>query len=341
MDRLKPIIAQLAQGESLTESQATEAFSILLSGEATQSQIGSFLMALHMRGETVKELVAGAKLLREYAVKVRASENVHENIIDTCGTGGDNVGTYNISTAASFIIAACGVPVAKHGNRALSSKSGSAEVLESLGVRLDLQPEQITHCIETIGLGFMFAPLHHSAMKHVGAARAELGIRTIFNLLGPLANPAGAKYQLLGVFDKAWVEPIAHVLAQLGSRAAWVVHGSDGLDDLTTTGTSHVAALKDGQVTQFDIAPEDADLPRAQMADLIGGTPAENAKALRAVLDGKRGAYRDIVVLNAAAALLITGHASDLRDGAHKAQTALDEGHAATLLDQFVALSQR
>lgn len=336
MDKLKPIIAQLAQGKPLSEDQATEAFSILLSGDATQSQIGSFLMALHLRGETVTELVAGAKLLREYVVPVRAPENA----IDTCGTGGDNVGTYNISTAASFIIAACGVPVTKHGNRALSSKSGSAEVLESLGVRLDLQPAQITHCIETVGLGFMFAPLHHSAMKHVGAARAELGIRTIFNLLGPLANPASAKYQLLGVFDKAWVEPIAHVLAQLGSRAAWVVHGSDGLDELTSTGTTHVAALKDGQVTQFDIAPEDADLPRAQMADLIGGTPAENAQALRAVLDGKTGAYRDIVVLNAAAALLITGHASDLRDGAHKAQTAIDEGHAAKLLDQFIALSQ-
>jgi len=340
MDRLKPIIAQLAQGKSLSESQATEAFSILLSGDATQSQIGSFLMALHLRGETVTELVAGAKLLREYVVPVRAPAHAPENMIDTCGTGGDNVGTYNISTAASFVIAACGVPVAKHGNRALSSKSGSAEVLESLGVRLDLQPEQITHCIETCGLGFMFAPLHHSAMKHVGAARAELGIRTIFNLLGPLANPAGAQYQLLGVFDKAWLEPMAHVLAQLGSRAAWVVHGSDGLDEVTSTGTTHVAALKDGQVTQFDITPENADLPRAQMADLIGGTPAENARALRAVLDGKAGAYRDIVVLNAAAALLITGYASDLRDGAHKAQTALDEGHAAKLLDQFITLSQ-
>lgn len=335
MTDFKSLIAKVADGHSLSSGDAEAAFDAMMSGEATSGQIGAFLMALRVRGETVDEITAGAKIMRSKAVQVLAPANA----IDTCGTGGDASGTYNISTAASFAVAACGVPVAKHGNKALSSKSGSAEVLEKLGVKLDIGPDQIRRCIDEAGIGFMFAPAHHSAMKHVGPTRAELGTRTIFNLLGPLSNPAGAKFQVVGVFDDKWVEPLAHVLKNLGSMRVWVMHGSDGLDELTTTGPSRVAELKDGNVSTFEVTPEEVGLPRAAAADLKGGDPDENTAALRRLLDGETGAYRDIVALNAAASLVVAGKAPTLKDGVQMAGDAIASGAAKAALDKLVAVS--
>lgn len=335
MTDFKSLIAKVADGHSLSRVDAEAAFDAMMSGDATSGQIGAFLMALRVRGETVDEITAGAKIMRAKAVHVPAPENA----IDTCGTGGDASGTYNISTAASFAVAACGVPVAKHGNKALSSKSGSAEVLEKLGVKLDIGPEQIRRCIDEAGIGFMFAPAHHSAMKHVGPTRAELGTRTIFNLLGPLSNPAGAKFQVVGVFDDKWVEPLAHVLKNLGSTRVWVMHGSDGLDELTTTGPSRVAELKDGSISTFEVTPEEVGLPRASAADLKGGDPDENTAALRRLLDGESGAYRDIVALNAAASLVVAGKAPTLKDGVTMAGDAIASGAAKAALDKLVAVS--
>jgi anthranilate phosphoribosyltransferase len=335
MTDFKSLIAKVADGHALSSGDAEAAFDAMMSGETTSGQIGAFLMALRVRGETVDEITAGAKVMRSKAVQVPAPANA----IDTCGTGGDASGTYNISTAASFAVAACGVPVAKHGNKALSSKSGSAEVLEKLGVKLDIGPDQIRRCIDEAGIGFMFAPAHHSAMKHVGPTRAELGTRTIFNLLGPLSNPAGAKFQVVGVFDDKWVEPLAHVLKNLGSTRVWVMHGSDGLDELTTTGPSRVAELKDGNVSTFDLTPEEVGLPRAAAADLKGGDPDENTAALRRLLDGETGAYRDIVALNAAASLVVAGRVPTLKDGVQMADDAIASGAAKAALDKLVAVS--
>lgn len=335
MTDFKSLIAKVADGRALSSDDAEAAFDAMMSGEATSGQIGAFLMALRVRGETVDEITAGAKIMRSKAVQVPAPANA----IDTCGTGGDASGTYNISTAASFAVAACGVPVAKHGNKALSSKSGSAEVLEKLGVKLDIGPDQIRRCIDETGIGFMFAPAHHSAMKHVGPTRAELGTRTIFNLLGPLSNPAGTKFQVVGVFDDKWVEPLAHVLKNLGSTRVWVMHGSDGLDELTTTGPSRVAELKDGNVSTFDVTPEEVGLPRAAAADLKGGDPNENTAALRRLLDGESGPYRDIVALNAAASLVVAGEAPSLKDGVQMAGDAIASGAAKAALDKLVAVS--
>ncbi len=335
MTDFKSLIAKVADGHALSGSEAEAAFDAMMSGEATPGQIGAFLMALRVRGETIDEITAGAKVMRAKAVQVSAPANA----IDTCGTGGDASGTYNISTAASFAVAACGVPVAKHGNKALSSKSGSAEVLEKLGVKLDIGPDQIRQCIDEAGIGFMFAPAHHSAMKHVGPTRAELGTRTIFNLLGPLSNPAGAKFQVVGVFDYKWVEPLAHVLKNLGSTRVWVMHGSDGLDELTTTGPSHVAELKDGSVSTFEVTPEEVGLPRAYAADLKGGDPDENTAALRRLLEGETGPYRDIVALNAAASLVVAGKAPTLKDGVQMAGDAIASGAAKAALEKLVAVS--
>ncbi|MDF1846123.1 MAG: anthranilate phosphoribosyltransferase [Parvibaculaceae bacterium] len=335
MTDFKSLIAKVADGHALSSGDAEAAFDAMMSGEATSGQIGAFLMALRVRGETVDEITAGAKIMRSKAVQVPAPSNA----IDTCGTGGDASGTYNISTAASFAVAACGVPVAKHGNKALSSKSGSAEVLEKLGVKLDIGPDQIRRCIDEAGIGFMFAPAHHSAMKHVGPTRAELGTRTIFNLLGPLSNPAGAKFQVVGVFDDKWVEPLAHVLKNLGSTRVWIMHGSDGLDELTTTGLSRVAELKDGNVSTFEVTPEKVGLPRAAAADLKGGDPDENTAALLRLLDGETGAYRDIVALNAAASLVVAGKAPTLKDGVQMAGDAIASGAAKAALDKLVAVS--
>lgn len=337
MDALKPILQKLAQGNSLSSSEASQAFDIILNGGASSGQIGGFLMALQQRGETIEEITAGAQVMRKNALHVKAPTDA----VDTCGTGGDGSGTYNISTAVALVAAACGAHVAKHGNRALSSKSGSSEVLEALGVRLDLSPDALETCIQEVGIGFLFAPNHHAAMRHVGPTRQELGFRTIFNLLGPLSNPAGARRQLLGVYDKRWVEPLAHVLKKLGSERAWVVHGSDGLDELTTTGKSTVAELRKDEVRVFEITPEEAGLSRAAPQDLIGGTPAENAEALTALLDGEKNAYRDIVLLNAAAALCITNKAPNLTDGVEMAALAIDDGGAKKTLAELVKTSQR
>ena len=337
MDALKPTLKILSQGDTLSSAQATQAFEILLNGEATSAQIGAFLMALQARGETIDEITAGAQVMRKNAVRVK----VPSHALDTCGTGGDGSGTYNISTAVAIIAAACGAHVAKHGNRALSSKSGSSEVLEALGVRLDLSPTALETCIQEVGIGFMFAPNHHGATRHVNPSRQELGFRNIFNLLGPLSNPAGADRQLMGVFDEKWVEPLAHVLKKLGSERAWVVHGSDGLDELTTTGPSKVAELRKGEVTVFDITPADAGLPVADAADLVGGDPAHNAAAMRALFDGEENAYRDIVLLNTAAALCVSNKAQDLKEGAEIAALAINDGGAKKALEQLVETSQR
>ncbi|MCP1335804.1 anthranilate phosphoribosyltransferase [Futiania mangrovi] len=332
---LRPLIARVADGTALTEDEAMQAFDIMMSGEATPSQIGGFLMALRVRGETVDEITGGARIMRSKALKVDAPAGA----VDTCGTGGDASGTYNVSTAVAFVVAACGVPVAKHGNRALSSKSGSADVLSALGVNIELDAGLVARAIREAGLGFMMAPRHHGAMRHVGPTRVELGTRTIFNLLGPLSNPAGARRQLIGVFSDRWVVPMAEVLGKLGAERAWVVHGSDGLDELTTTGPSIVAEWHAGAVRTFEVTPEDAGLSRATAADLRGGDAEVNARALKAVLDGSRDAYRDIVLLNAAATLIVADKAADLKSGAATAADAIDSGKARAVLDRLVAVT--
>jgi anthranilate phosphoribosyltransferase len=332
---LRPILRRVADGETLNETEAVEAFGLIMSGDVTEAQIGALLVGLRVRGETVEEIAGAARALRERAVKVSAPEGA----IDTCGTGGDAKGTHNISTCAAFVVAGAGVPVAKHGNRSISSRSGSADVLAALGVNIECGPETIAHAIEQCGLGFMFAPAHHAAMRQVGQVRTELGTRTIFNLLGPLANPAGVKYQVVGVFGEAWVEPIARVLALLGTERAWVVHGADGLDELTTTGISHVAALDGGKVSTFKVSPKNAGLPEAKPDDLIGGDAAANAAALRVVLEGKPGPYRDVVLFNAAAALLVAGKAKTLREGVALAAQSIDSGKARAVLEALVKLS--
>jgi anthranilate phosphoribosyltransferase len=332
---LRGAIRKVASGESLTQDEAAEAFELVMSGGATPSQIGGLLMALRMRGETVDEIAGAARAMRAKALTVRAPEGA----VDTCGTGGDAKGTHNISTCVAFVVAGAGVPVAKHGNRSISSGSGSADVLAALGVNIECAPETIARCISGCRLGFMFAPAHHAAMRHVASVRTELGTRTIFNLLGPLANPAGTKRQVMGVFAKQWVEPLAHVLRALGAEKAWVVHGSDGLDELTTTGPSSVAELDAGKVRSFEVAPEDAGLPRAKPADLAGGDAAHNAAAIRQVLAGEPGRYRDIVLLNAAAALIVGGKAASLREGVGLAATSIDSGKAKAVLEALVPLS--
>jgi anthranilate phosphoribosyltransferase len=332
---LGPILRKVAQGETLNELEAAETFALIMSGGASDAQVGALLMGMRVRGETVEEIAGAARAMRERAVRVRAPEGT----FDTCGTGGDAKGTQNISTCTAFVVAGAGVPVAKHGNRSISSRSGSADVLAALGVNIECEPETITRCIEGCGLGFMYAPTHHPAMRHVAKVRTELGTRTIFNLLGPLANPADAKYQVVGVFSAAWVEPIARVLGMLGAKRAWVVHGEDGLDELTTTNISCVAALDGGKISIFRISPRNAGLPHAKPEDLIGGDAVENAAHIRAVLGGNLGPFRNIVLLNAAAALLVAGKAKSLRDGVAMAAESIDSGRAQAVLKALVKLS--
>lgn len=336
MNDFKSHIAKVANGTPLSFEEAREAFSIMMSGEATPSQIGGFLMALRTRGETVDEISGAVATMRAKMLPVRAPANA----IDIVGTGGDASGTYNVSTCAAFIVAGAGVPVAKHGNRALSSKSGAADALAALGVNIEIGAETIAACIEEAGLGFMFAPVHHSAMRHVGASRVELGTRTIFNLLGPLSNPAGVKRQLVGVFAPQWVEPIAEVLKAQGSEAVWVVHG-DGLDEMTTAGTTMVAALENGKIRTFEIQPEEVGLARVKPEDLKGADAVHNAKALRGVLAGDKGAYRDISLLNAAGALVVAGKARTLAEGVELAARSIDNGSAASALELLVHVSNR
>lgn len=334
MAELKPFIAKVASRQPLTRQEAREAFGILMSGEATPSQIGGFLMALRVRGETVPEIVGAVETMRDKMLSVDAPGDV----IDIVGTGGDGTGTYNISTLASLIVAGAGVRVAKHGNRALSSKSGAADALSALGVNLEIGPEGIARCIAEAGIGFMFAQVHHSAMRHVGPSRVELGTRTIFNLLGPLSNPAGAKRQLLGVFAPEWCVPLAEVLRDLGSESVWVVHGQ-GMDEIATTGTTEVTALEDGKIRSFQLSPADFGVPAVTLDQLKGGDGKANAEALRAVLAGARNAYRDISLANAAAALVIHGKAATLADGMRAATESLENGDAAATLERLVAVS--
>ena len=332
---LKAHIAMVADGRPLQADEAEAAFGIIMSGEATPSQIGGLLMALRVRGETVEEITGAARAMRAKMLPIDAPGDA----IDLCGTGGDGTATYNISTASQFVVAAEGVPVAKHGNRALSSKSGAADVLTALGVNLDCDMALVEKSLREAGTCFMMAPRHHSAMRHVGPTRVELGTRTIFNLLGPLSNPARVRRQLLGVFSPDWVEPLAHVLKDLGHEKAWVVHGADGMDEVSTTGASLVAELKDGQVTTFEVTPEDAGLPRASLADLKGGDAEQNAAALRQLLEGAPGPYRDIVVLTSAAALVVADKAGSLAQGAELAAAAIDSGAAKARLEALIAIT--
>ncbi|MBB4286398.1 anthranilate phosphoribosyltransferase [Roseospira goensis] len=333
----RALLNRVADGLALDEEQARAVFDILMTGEATPAQMGALLMGLRVRGETIAEITGAARAMRAKATRIQAPTGA----IDIVGTGGDASGSYNVSTGAALVVAACGVPVAKHGNRAASSKSGSADVLGALGVNLDAPMAVIEQAIREAGIGFMFAQRHHGAMKHVAPVRTEMGTRTIFNLLGPLSNPAGAKLELMGVFAQAWVEPLAHVLARLGAERAWVVHGADGLDEVTTTDITHVAAWDGKTVETFTIAPEDAGLARARPEDLKGGTPEENADVIRAMLDGAKGPYRDIVLINAAAALVVAGQASDLKAGVVRAAEAIDSGAARATLAKLVAVSHQ
>jgi anthranilate phosphoribosyltransferase len=303
-----------------------------MSGNATPSQMGALLMALRVRGESVDEITGAARIMRAKAVTIDAPPGT----IDTCGTGGDGSGTFNISTASALVVAGCGVPVAKHGNRALSSRSGSADVLTALGVNIEADLAVVRRCLWEIGIGFLMAPRHHSAMRHVGPTRVELGTRTIFNLLGPMSNPAQARRQLVGVFAPQWVVPMAEVLGRLGAEHAWVVHGS-GIDELTTSGVTRVAEFRDGKVTEFDVMPEDAGLRPARIEDLKGGEPAHNAALMRELLGGAHGPLRDVVLLNSAAALIVAGRVENLRDGADLAARAIDSGAARQVLDRLVA----
>jgi len=330
----KSLLGRLATGDRLSEAESADAFDSMMSGNATPSQMGAFLMALRLRGETVEEITGAARTMRAKALPITAPPGA----IDTVGTGGDNAGTFNISTGAAIIVAGCGVTVAKHGNRNFSSKSGSADILSALGVNLDADVGAVQRAMHEAGIGFLMAPKYHSAMRHVGPTRVELGTRTIFNLLGPISNPAGAKRQLVGVFAPSWVKPIAEVLGKLGSERAWVVHG-DGLDELTTTGTSFVAELNNGKVETFEVTPEAAGLKRAPLAALKGGEPAENAAKLRAILDGATGPLTDIVLLNAAAALIVAGKAKDLRAGVDLAAKSVVSGAAKRALEKLVAIT--
>ena len=335
MDHFKPIIAKVATGSPLTREEAEKAFEQILSGEATLAQMGAFLMALRVRGETVDEITGAVTAMRAKMLRVNAPTDA----IDIVGTGGDNSGSWNVSTLAAILTAATGLSVAKHGNRAASSKSGSADVLAALGVKVGIDAAGIERCIKEAGVGFMFAPAHHSSMRHVAPVRVELGTRTIFNILGPLSNPAGVKKQVIGVFSESWMMPIAETLKSLGSTDLWIVHGSDGLDEITTTGETKIVALKKGEITSFTIKPEDAGLNRAKPDALKGGDGEHNAKALLAVLNGERTAYRDIAVLNAAAALVVADRAATLDEAARIVEAAIDDGRAKQVLETLVKAS--
>ncbi|MGX0976760.1 anthranilate phosphoribosyltransferase [Roseovarius sp. MBR-51] len=334
-DRLKPLIGAAAD-RPLTRQEAEIAFQILFEGEATPAQTGGFLMALRTRGETVDEYAAAAAVMRAKCNAVRAPEGA----MDIVGTGGDGKGTLNISTATAFVVAGAGVPVAKHGNRNLSSKSGAADALTEMGIKVMVGVPVVERALAEVGIAFMMAPMHHPAMAHVGPVRTELGTRTIFNILGPLTNPAGVKRQLTGAFSRDLIRPMAETLGQLGSERAWLVHGSDGTDEMTITGLSWVAALEDdGSIREIELHPEDFGLPVHPFEAILGGTPAENATALRALLDGAPGAYRDAVLLNAAAALTVAGHASDLREGVAQAAESIDSGAARAKLTALAKLT--
>jgi anthranilate phosphoribosyltransferase len=331
---LKPFIARLAAGETLTDDQAEAAFDIIMSGEATPAQIGALLMAMRLRGETVSEITGAVRAMRARMTAIEAPAGA----IDVCGTGGDGAGTLNVSSAVTFVVAGCGVPVAKHGNRALSSRTGGADVLTALGVNVDAPLAALPSILAEAGCVFLFAPRHHPSMRHAAGPRVELGTRTIFNLLGPLANPARVRRQLTGVFSADWTRPMAETLAALGHDAAWVVHGM-GLDELTVAGHNHVTALHSGKIASFVVEPEDAGLSRAPVEAIRGGDAGLNASALEAVLQDAPGAYRDTVLLNAAAALIVAGQAGDLREGVSLAARAIASGAAFAALETLRRVS--
>ena len=332
---IKAALHKIADRRDLAGEEMRSVMRIIMAGEATPSQIGAFLMGMRIKGESVGEIAAAVSILREKMVPVEAPADA----IDIVGTGGDGGGTLNISTASAIVVAAAGVPVAKHGNRALSSKSGSSQALEALGVKLDLTPAEISNCIAKAGIGFMFAPSHHPAMRHVGPARTEMGVRTMFNLLGPQANPAGVRRYMLGVYSEEWVEPVAAALLANRAIKAWVVHGSDGLDEITVTGPSFVAQITNGDLRSFEVTPEQAGLRRHDPKDLLGGDPEYNAAAIHALFDGEAGAYRDIVLLNSAAALIVADKAIDLPEGVRIAAEIIDSGKAKQTLKRLVAVS--
>jgi anthranilate phosphoribosyltransferase len=328
---------RIRSGRTLSEAEASETFAAILSGRIGEAELEEFLRAMAARTPSVDEIAGAARVMRANMAAIAAPPGA----IDLCGTGGDGHGTLNVSTAVSFVVAGSGVPVAKHGNRSATSRAGAADVLETLGVKLDVDRATAEACLNEAGTCFLFAQRHHPAMKHVAAVRKRIGVRTIFNLLGPLSNPAGVRRQLIGVYAREMLEPLAQVLMRLGSEAAWIVHGSDGLDELTTTGVSHAAVLDAGRMRTTTIAPEEIGLPRAALADVKGGDAAHNAAAIARLLDGERGAFRDIVVLNAAAALVVAGRAQDLRTGATQAASAIDRGRAKRALDALVRISNR
>jgi anthranilate phosphoribosyltransferase len=334
-DDLKPFLGKIADGETLSADESQAAFGIIMSGEALESQIGALLMGMRLRGESIDEISGAVRAMRSKMLTVSAPDGA----MDIVGTGGDGHGTFNISTAACLVVAGAGVPVAKHGNRAVSSKSGASDVLTALGVDLECDMALVEKSIAEAGVGFLLAPRHHSAMRFVGPVRAAMGVRTIFNILGPMCNPAEVKRQLTGAFDRALIEPMARTLGNVGCEAAWVVHGADGLDEMTTTGTTHVAQLKAGEVTTFEVMPEDAGLARASLDDLKGGDAETNAAAIRALLDGETGPFRDVTLLNAAASLIVAGKADDLKAGVALAEASIDDGKALTALDSMVSIT--
>jgi anthranilate phosphoribosyltransferase len=333
--QFKGLIGKVATGAVLGRDEAASAFEQMMAGEATPSQMGALLMALRVRGETVEEITGAVTAMRAKMLRVTAPPDA----IDVVGTGGDASGSFNISTCAALIVAGAGVPVAKHGNRALSSRSGAADVLAALGVNIDLTPDKIGLCIREAGIGFMFAPAHHPAMKNVGPTRAELGTRTIFNLLGPLSNPAGVRRQMVGVFSRQWTEPLAQVLKNLGAECVWVVHGSDGLDEITTSGPTSVTALENGTIRSFEISPEQVGLAKVKPEALRGGDAATNARAVEEVLEGKKSAFRDVALFNAAAALVVAGKAADIQTGFALAAQSVDSGEAEGRLDRLIVVS--
>src|SRR5271165_6606717 len=331
---LKPTIGKLAGGDALSADQAEAAFDIIMSGEATPAQIGALLMAMRVRGETVAEITGAVRAMRARMMAIEAPDDA----IDVCGTGGDGAGTLNVSSAVTFVVAGCGVPVAKHGNRALSSRTGGADVLTALGVNVDAPLAALPAILTEAGCVFLFAPRHHPSMRHAAGPRVELGTRTIFNLLGPLANPARVRRQLTGVFSPDWIRPMAETLAALGHESAWVVHGL-GLDELTVAGPNHVTALREEEIRSFVVEPEDAGLPRSPIEAIRGGDPAFNAEALRSLLQGSLGAYRDTVLLNAAAALIVAGMVGDLREGVSLAAASITSEAALSALETLRRVS--
>lgn len=335
---LPQAIARLIAREDLADAEMTSVMHAIMSGQATPAQIGGLLVGLRIKGETVTEITAAARVMRALATPVPVADTRY--LVDTCGTGGDGRGLFNVSTAAAFVVAAAGGRVAKHGNRSVSSRSGSADVLEIAGVRLDLAPEAVARCIDELGVGFLFAPAHHGAMRHAIGPRREMGVRTLFNLLGPLTNPAHAPNQLLGVFDAVWVEPLAQVLGALGSRHVMVVHAEDGLDEISIQAPTRVAELRDGEVTNRMLTPEDFGLPRQSLASLQIESPGESLALMRSVFAGAMGAARDIVLINAAAALYVAGRVADLAEGMALATAAVDNGEAGRRLDRLAQRSR-